>query len=338
MAMTPVTPQFSIKSFWARPEGKVGAVVLVATAIAGIYGFLLILPWLAALALTGAELVAAGIATAAMLYIVTNKTFRNRMKNIFQLGMRWFTGMIIEIDPIGILQNSVDQMIENKGKLDSAVAQCSGARQQVQGQMDANNKEIRHATSLKEEADRQLTRASDALTQQRLNLNRTMQLQEIGRRMHSNEKLQVILNQTTKLYDLLGRWQNLADFNIENTKAEVKNAKAERTAILAAYRGMGFAQRIIKGDPEQLQMLNQSLEYLAEDNANKLGAMEDFARVSQSFLGNMDLETGAAAGDAEKMLAQYEQKLLTAGGQQAPAMPGDTRQPVAVPRQTGYLD
>lgn len=317
MSLTPSTPQFNLKSFWQRPEGKAGMAVVLVSGIAGLYGFSLILPWLILLAadtlLFGAEL---GV-LALVLWVISNRTFRNNIKNIFQSVMRAMTSMLITIDPIGILENSVDDMEEQKGKLDTAIADVSGAKQKVRAQIDKNNGDVRHATSLKEQAEKSIAKASDALERQRYSLNMNLQLQEIGRKMHSNEKLQGVFNQTETLYNVLTRWQQLADFNIENTKGQVQNAKSERSTILASYKGMKFAQRIIKGDPEQLKLLNQDLEFLVEDNAQKLGEMEDFTRYSQKFLTDMDLEQGAAASDAEKMLAEYEQKLLSAGGQKA---------------------
>lgn len=320
MSLTPSTPDFkaNLKTFWQRPEGKTGAVILLATILAGIYGFSMILPWMIALLANTVEAAILAGVLFVLLYTVSSRKFRTIAGNVFQMSMRWLTGIVIQIDPIGILENTLDKMEENLAKLSKAIGSCNGAKMGVQAQIEKNAAIIRKATSIKEQADRQLAAAKDPLMIQRLTLNRQMELQEIGRRMHSNDKLQVILNQTTKLYDLLGRWRNLGEFNVENTKAEIENAKAERETILAAYKGMGFARKLISGDPEQLKMMNQSLEYLAQDNANKLGEMEDFANESQKFLTNMDLESGAAADDAEKMLATYESKLLTAGGQGQP--------------------
>ena len=335
MSMTPSVPDFKagLKSFWQRPEGKTGALVLLATVCAGLYGASLLLPWAIAFATDMLHLAILGVSLFVVVYTVTNKTFRSIVSNLFQLSMRWTTSLLVEIDPIGILENTIDRMRENSEKLGKAVAGCNGAKVSVQSQMSKNSDAIRHAKSLADQADKQLAASHDTLMQQRFNLSKTMQLQEIGRRMHSNDKLQSILGQTTKMYNLLVRWQQLGEFNVENMQAEVNNAKEERKAILSAYAGMGFAQKLIKGDPEQMKMLNASLEYLATDNANKLGAMEDFARYSEKYLTSMDLEQGASSDDAEKMLNEYEHKLLSAGStDQSTVQSTSVSNPVPVPR------
>lgn len=338
MSSTPQT-NFSIKGFWQRPEGKTGMVVLVATVVAGLYGASLILPWAIAFATDALHLALLCGALFAVIYTVSNKGFRNLMGNVFRLGMRWITSAVIEIDPIGILENTVDKMKENAEKLARAIEGVNGAKTEVGRRISANEAAIKKATGLKEQADKQLLSARDTLSIQRLNLSKNMELQEIGRRLKSNEKLKQIYQQTDKLYTMLGRWQNLADFNIENTVAEVTNAKEERKTILAAYRGMGFAKKLIAGDSEQMKMFNASLEYLVEDNSMKLGAMEDFARYSEKYLSTMDLEQGASADDAEKMLAQYEEKLLSSGGTQVPQQMGVAKaELVPINRSSSAID
>jgi hypothetical protein len=321
MSMTPMTPDFkaNLKTFWQRPEGKTGMLFLAATAIAGVYGFAVLLPWLIALFANTLYAVGLGLALFTVLYIITNTTFRSIVGNMFRLSMRWMTGIVVEIDPIGILKNSIDKMNEKNAELSKGIEGCAGAKKQLERTIDQNNAAITHAQSVREEAGRKLTATKDSMMIASLQLRQQSQLQEIGRKIHSNENLQKILDQTTRMYKMLTRWQQLAEFNIENATAEMQNLQAERTAILASFKALGPAQRLIKGDPEQLKMVNQSIEFLAEDNANKLGAMEDFARYSEKFLTQMDLESGASAHDAEKMLAEYEQKLLTAGS--SPTVP-----------------
>lgn len=338
MSLTPSTPDFNtkLKSFWQRPEGKVGALVLLATAGAALYGSAMILPWLILLLQNTITAAALAVALFAVLYTVTNKTFRTIVRNMFQSSMRFLTGLAVQIDPIGILENTRDQMSDNNRKLAEAVGKTRGAKQLVETEITKNKSAIDHAASVKNQADIQLTKETNPIARQRIMLTREMELNEVRRKMTSTEKLTIILKQTTKLYDMLVRWQQLAEFNVDNMSAEIDNAKAERTTILQAYAGLGFAKKLIKGDPEQMKMLNASLEYLVEDNAMKLGEMEDFARYSEKYLTQMDLEAGASADDAEKMLSQYETKLLSAGSP-GESIPVNSQQLEAVPVPRGGI-
>lgn len=344
MSLTPTTPSFGgkIKSFWAKPEGIYGGIpTLIILAGLGLYGYSKILPWLSDIVWGTAQLVAGGAVLFILLAVLTSKRFWCILSNVFQLIMRKAVGQIVELDPIGIAENTYDQMVDNNNKFSQAIQGTSGAKVSTERQIEKNNSAISKAESIRDEAKSEMASKKNPLDQQRLALNITMQLNEIGRRMHSNEKLQKILDQTTKIYDMLCRWQQLADFQILNLRAEIDNNKEERKAILAAYAGMGFAQKIIQGDPEQLKLLNASLEFMADDNAQKLGAMQDFARYSEKYLSQMDLEQGASAADAEKMLSQYELKLLSSGApvQTIPAVIIPNQEPVPVLRKkdSNYL-
>jgi hypothetical protein len=337
MSITPSSPNLGkLKSFWERPEGKSGMIALAALAIGGVYGFSLLLPWLIALLQNTIYAVGLAIAVVAVLGTVTNKTFLALVGNSFRLTMRWLTGQLIELDPIGILQNNLDKMTEQSRELDKGVEGCAGAKKELETQIATNDEIIRHNKSLIDQADKTMVAERDPLRHQSVALRKEAFKLEIGRRIHSSENLSRILAQATRMYTMLTRWQALAQFNIINTTAEVQNAKQERNSILKSYRSMRWAERIIKGDPEQLKIQNAALEYLAEDNANKLGAMEDFSRYSEKFLTDMDIEQGASAADAEKMLAEYEQKLLSASaGETAPTSLVRTAEAVPVLRDSG---
>jgi hypothetical protein len=329
-----------IKGFWKRPEGKLGAVILLATICAGLYGTSLLLPWAIAFATDFLHLAVLIVACIAVVGTVLNPTFRNLVSNIFQSFMRFVTGVFVTIDPIGILKNNIERMEKQNEELGEGIEGCNGAKTRLETQIAKNTQLVNKDKSKIDEAERVLRNTQiDDLTRGRVTLSRQSALQEIGRKMKSNENLQRVLAQTTQMYKLLCRWQQLAEYNIENTRGQMENLRDERDAILASFKSLGPAKRLIKGDPEELKLVNQSLEFLAEDNAMKLGAMEDFSRYSQKFLTDMDLEQGASAADAEKMLGEFESKLLTAGsGETAPKTVVRDAQAVPVKRSSSTVD
>lgn len=332
MSLTPSLPNMQkLKSFWERPEGKVGAAVLGIGAAAIGYKFYVALPDILEHAIDFTELVYVGLFLVGTGFVVLDKGFRNTLKNIFQITMRAFTSIVITIDPIGILENTVDDMKENNEKLGDAVEKTAGSKREVQDQMAKNTEAINHANSIKKQAEIFLKAERDPLKVQRFELSRKAQLQEADRRLAANQNLQVLLDQTNKMYGMLVRYQQLAEYNIQNTEAEVNNAKEQKKVIDRAYSGLKFAKKIFKGDSEQQKAFNQSLELLAESNSMKVGAMEDFYRYSEKYLDQMDLEQAAGATDAEAKLAEYENKLLEAGSiETVPAsMPMNNAVPVS---------
>jgi len=111
-----------------------------------------------------------------------------------------------------------------------------------------------------------------------------------------------------------------------------------RKALKKAYSVFQAAKKIFRGDPVANQIYDQTLEYLADDAGQMLGEMEDFNRLANKLMTNMDLETGAINDEAIKQLSEFQQKLLPASVTTAvPAMPD---QPSAAPvaRKDDYSD
>jgi hypothetical protein len=342
MSITSVTPNLpTIKNFWQKREGKLGKGFLAGAAIAAFFAVYLIkdiilatLSTLVQAGLLGIALLVIGAVLFALYYVLTNPTFKCIMSNIFQSSMRWLAKAAMG-DDIDVLLNNVERMKDAKVKLDTGLEGSAGAKTRLERKIAENEQAIQKDRSKLLEVDKQIAANRDQLRATTLALTRQTILQDAGRRNDSNSRLKSVLAVATKCYNILVRWQQLAEFQIDNTEQQVSMLKDERDTLLKAFAGMSLAQRIIKGDPEQLKLVNAALEHLAEDNANKLGAIEDFSRYSEKLLANMDIEQGAMAGDAEQMLAQFEQKLLTAGSpDNAIVLPGITTQPIPVLRQS----
>lgn len=239
-----------------------------------------------------------------------------------------------------------DEMMKEKVNLDKGVAGCAGAKQGLESNISKNASAIRHDKSLVAEAERLLAAESNPIKRNGLTLKRQQYLQDIGRKMQTSANLQKTLDMTDDLYAKFQRMQQLADFNIENLAAQIENDEQERNAILEAYKALSPAQKLIRGEPEALKMFNASREFQARDNARMLGAMKDFSAYSEKYLNGMDIEQGAAAADAEQMLAGIEKTMqLTAGSPDpAPAKTPRTAEAIPVERPTSkpidpdYLD
>ena len=108
MSLTPSTPNLGdqLKSFWSRPEGKTGMVFIVVAAGALVYGWGMIVPFIVSMLADTLHMVYLGAILAAALFVA----FSSRTHLVFRLLMRAITGLIINIDPIGILKDHLSQM------------------------------------------------------------------------------------------------------------------------------------------------------------------------------------------------------------------------------------
>ena len=332
MSLTPSTPDLGdqLKSFWARPEGKTGMIFIVLAAGALVYGWATVVPFIVSmLADTLHMLYLAGI-LAGVLFVA----FSSRTHLVFRLLMRAITGLIINIDPIGILKDHLSQMRKRRDVMSQQISNVSGQIQYLKDIINKNSAMADENMRLAAHAKKIATSTADQNEQLRMALQMKAKANQAGRLQKSNLSYQQLLNKLQNIYDLLSKWAVHIDFYIEDTENEVKQTEIEYKTINTAYRAYRTALAVIKGTGDEKELYNQTMEKLAEEAGRKLGEMEDFQRLAQNFMDTIDLENGAVETEALEKLDAYEHKLLTSGATDtAFLLPGATvaPAPVAVP-------
>ncbi len=295
------------KSFWSRPEGVTGTVVLIA-AIAGI-GFLLFTNLAAIVAFTQSllGLVATIAVLGIIVYMILDPKMRALVGYMYKSFMRWVTGIFVTIDPIGILKNYVEDLTDNLKKMGKQIGNLRGQMRKIKTMMVDNNKEIEQnmmiAKKAKEQGnDKQLMLAS----------------RKAARLRDSNEKYEKLHGKMSILYKVLTKMYSNSEILLEDTKDQVKVKEQERKAIRASHGAMKSAMNIISGNSDKRAMFDQAMEAIADDVANKVGEMEQFMELSANFMESVDLQNGIFEEEGLKMLEEYEKKstLLLLGGKE----------------------
>jgi phage shock protein A len=326
MGLSPVTPSFTSnlqgytpKSFWKRPEGPFGMVVLAGIVLAGGYALYTVLPYIITLLQdTLHAAILAGILVA-ILWLVFNPTFRTAVSNLFQNAVRWFASWVVETDPIGILRNNLDDMKKAKYQLDQTLERFAGSDERLQRSISAKNDEINTLGHKAQKAQQMAAAAADPMERERLSLERQTFLEQAGMLMQGVKQLQALEEQTSKMLKTFQHWSQIADSKIQRTENKVNFLAEQRKMILDAKATLGMGQQLLRGNPEQLKMVDMALEYLEDDTSRTLGEIREFSRYTDKLLTDDQIESGAAADDAAAKFAEFNQKLLTAGNQPAGA-------------------
>ncbi len=334
------------KSFWQRPEGKVGAIVLAGIGIGAALMFWgAILPWMIMMVSSTLTLIYLCAILAAILFVLTNKTIHARVGLIFRLTMRYLTGLIINIDPIGILKDHILQMKKKKEELDAQIGQVSGQLQRLKSIIAKNATEADKNFRMAEQARKMSAEATDPLEKMHMDAQVSLNSKHAGRLGEANVGYQGLLNKLTTVYTLLSKWAINIDYFIEDTEDQVRQAEVTKATVDSGYGALKSAMAIIKGNADENDIYDTTMQRLAEDADRKLGEIDDFQRVAQNFMDGMDVENGAAQQQALDQLNQYEKKMLTSGDPDTQFLkPGAVQQKVPVlaagqqPNASGYGD
>ena len=283
------------KSFWKRPEGVTGAIVLAA--IVGVVGLgVVALPWAAIFANT-IYLAATLMVLAAVVYMVLDPKMRNLVWYMYKSAMRWITGLFVQIDPIGILKSYVQDLENNLRKMDRQISQLRGQMHKLREVIFNNKKQIESNLEL-------AGRARDTNKEAQM----ILKTRKAGRLRDSNLKLEDLYRKMEVLYRVLTKMYENSAILAEDVKDQVAVKEQERKAIHASHGAMRSAMNVINGDKDKRYMFDQALEAIAEDVSNKVGEMERFMDMSSNFMESVDLQNGIFEEEGLAMLEKWEKE------------------------------
>ncbi len=285
------------KSFWQRPEGITGSIFLIALVLGG--GALLVglIPIITNLLGNVIFLASMLMVLGAILYMVFDPKTRNLVSYLYKSAMRWITSFFVNIDPIGILKNYVEELEGNIAKMNRQIAQLRGQMHKLKETIHNNNKSIEQDLSL----------AAKAKESQKKKVM-ILKTRKAGRLKESNTRLESLYKKMEVTYRVLTKMGENSEILKEDIKDQVMVKEQERKAIHASSGAMKSAMSVISGDPDQRAMFDNAMEAVAEDVANKVGEMEKYMEVSSNFMNSVDLKNGIFEDKGLQMLEEWEQK------------------------------
>lgn len=285
------------KPFWKRPEGVTGAVFLGALLVGGGYLLYTALPTLIALAQNTLYLAGMLAVLAAVLYMVLDPRMRNLIWYMYRGFMRWVTGIFVELDPIGILKNYVDDLKKKVKQMEKQINILRGQMHKLKELIYNNRKEI--------EANLKLASKAKASNKQTVMI---LKSRKAGRLRDSNVRLEDLYQKMEVLYRVLTKMHENSLILAEDVKDQVMIKEQERKAIHASHGAMNSAMSIMQGDPDKRAMFDAAMEAITDDVASKVGEMDRFMEMSSNFMNSIDLKNGIFEEDGLKMLEKWEKE------------------------------
>jgi FtsZ-binding cell division protein ZapB len=314
---------FSPKSFWKRPEGKPGMLLLAAViGVGGFYTWGKVVPFvLTTLQSTfwSTIYLVALLAIFDVAFGITGvgKQIRTVGINVFQSLARAIAWTYTTIDPIGILRNNLDEMKNEKNSLDQTVQRFAGSEERLKRRIEEKKSELTVFGRKAEKAQQLMAVTRDNLEKERLSLERETNLGKAGLLMQGVKQLEALHVETSKMLVTFRQWSQVADAKIQRTEYKVDFLADQRKMILDAKATLGAGQRLLRGNPEQLKMVDMALEYLEEDTARTLGEIREFSRYTDKLLTDDQIENSVAADEAAAKFAEFSKKLTLSGDQQS---------------------
>ena len=283
------------KTFWKKPEGKTGMLFMGLLGAGGLYGLYKVLPFLVTIAENTLYLGVLLAALGAIIYMILDPKMRNLIFYMYKSVMRWVTGLFIQIDPIGILKSYVEDLKDNLKKMNKQIAVLKGQMKRLQQIMLDNNKNIN--------ANLKLASAAKEKDKKGIMI---LKSRKAGRLKESNMKLDELYRKMEILYRVLVKMYENSEILLEDIDDQVMVKEQERKAIRASHSAMKSAINIISGNTDKKEMFDRALEAIADDVSMKIGEMERFMEMSDSFMDSIDLQNGIFEEEGLELLEKWE--------------------------------
>ena len=297
------------KSLWHRPEGW-GLIAIGLMLIGGVlYGgndlFNTIADSTKAIFQSTLYLGLTIVAILTFGFLATNKSIHCLVWNVYKMVMRGICGMVIELNPIAILKNSILDMKHHKEKLDENRDELEGAKVKLDKKIESNKNEVDKLMGTAQAAQKHMNNAPDEMT--KMEMNKQLQLSTIkaGGLKEMNLKLLPLQTNMSKMCEFLKKASWAADFTISKAEIDVELREAEWNAVQSSSRALRSAMSAMNGSPDQRAMLEQTIEFMETDMSKKVGEMKRIMEVSNTFINAADLENDAAFDSGMKMLDSF---------------------------------
>jgi hypothetical protein len=280
---------------WEKPGGTLGMVVAGLAVGGGCIILYKILPFLISLTTNLLTLTLLVLALAAIGFLITNKRFRQTCSMVYFMVMRKITGLIIEIDPIAIVENKVKEMKKKILDIEKQMGSLNGLNKQNERKIDEKKRQLQNQIDLLNEYNKANKRAEAGVAER-----------QAVRLQGAIERQMKRLEDSKKWYEILKSLKHAAELTVLDTENEVNDRKEEFESIKAQHKAFSSIMSIMKGDPDQMEDFTRAMDFMAYDITQKLGEMSNVIDETGGLLSQFAIEEGVASKKADELLKRYE--------------------------------
>jgi hypothetical protein len=296
--MIPDDSKQKLKSFWQKPEGKVGMVLSAMFLGAGFIVFWSkVLPFLLMIASNTIYLAVMLVVLGLVIYPFTQSDIRLRMSIAYKLFLKKIAGLIIKTDPIAILKITI-------GKGEERLETFEEQREKLRSVLSNLKRKVSSYASQAKESMLAAQQAQKQQVKSQIYLN----TQQAGRLQGAAVELSQVSVRLETLYAVISKIYENAKTLLTDKKQEVALMEDKWVSIRAAYGAMQSAMKALKGDKDERALFEETVDYVNNDLGMKIGEIEYMLDASETIMDNIDIRNGMFQDKGMKMLEEFEKK------------------------------
>ena len=316
-----------ITNLWKQPGGtlaKVGLWVMGGSVLWGIYKAL---PYLIAFTQNVFTLTLLMLGLGCILYVVFSPEMRKILKLLYLQICRKITGLIVEIDPIAILENSINEMKKKLQTVKKRITEIGSTLAGMENKQKEYKKEFETNVNRVKAIKEKLMKDNDEKTRMALNGQLTISQNDITMLDEQIKAQADRITKTKRYLEILEKLEiaattkiKVAENTVSHKKDEYEQAKKMKSAV-QSLTSIFSSSWLTKSMEEQM-----ALNVVSNTINDSIAEMNRLLDGSNDILINYDISSMANASKVDEIIANYDHngfesfKALQDNGEYMPGM------------------
>jgi predicted nucleic acid-binding Zn-ribbon protein len=316
-----------ITNLWKQPGGtlaKVGLWVMGGSVLWGIYKAL---PYLIAFTQNVFTLTLLMLGLGCILYVVFSPEMRKILKLLYLQICRKITGLIVEIDPIAILENSINEMKKKLQTVKKRITEIGSTLAGMENKQKEYKKEFEMNVGRVKAIKEKLMKENDEKTRMALNGQLTISQNDITMLDEQIKAQADRITKTKRYLEILEKLEiaattkiKVAENTVSHKKDEYEQAKKMKNAV-QSLTSIFSSSWLTKSMEEQM-----ALNVVSNTINDSIAEMNRLLDGSNDILINYDISSMANASKVDEIIANYDHngfesfKALQDNGEYMPGM------------------
>lgn len=298
-----------LSELWNRPGGTFAKITGgIALAGAGYALLKYVVPFLVAsagnLLLLSAEL--SGLAL--ILFAVTSKTFLRGISLTWLQVMRKMYGLIVNIDPIAILQNGINEMKKKLNTVDENVTKLESVLVSMKDKLGQYKSTFEHNVRKKDALQKRISSAKDYNEGLKYKSELKLIDNEITRGSEQIKSQGERISTSEKYLDIMKKLQVAADFKVRDAQNELSYRKDEYEQAKAQQKAVGSITSILKGCLTSSMEEEIAMEQVSNTINTSIAEINRLLDGSNDILVNFELNNDISSSKADEIVRMFDEK------------------------------
>jgi len=231
-----------------------------------------------------------------ILYIIFDPKVRLIISTGYMLIIKKILGAFVKMDPISILETTIQKMHRKINKVEESMGRINGTRLKLADKIKEKKNQLQDCIDRRNAAEKK--NKQDLVVLEDRQMVRLRQLVQDYIDLHKSSE---------KWYETMSKIAEMASLTVQDAQNEVDAQKERYNLVKESHSAFKSAMSVINGDPDELAMFNQAWQYTQENIMAKLGEMDRVINTAGGLMDKIDVEKEVYKIKGDDLMKKYNE-------------------------------